>query len=368
MKGYNNYKIQGLDGLRALAALAVFGVHFQQKTDFQGGEIGFFNLTRLLINGNTGVALFFILSGFLLSIPFWRFRLEQAGWPLISNYWVKRLARIVPAYYLCLAILVINNQYWDNADKINDVLLHVLFLYNYSNDYFYSLNPPFWTIGIEMQFYLLMPLIFFGLSKFKNPVSNLLLLVLIVSCYLLHVTFMESGLVSGVVASHSVLANLPLFLIGVLIGQFYRNPEQNVLDRKPSIGWDLVFWVGSLLILIILASPLSGVLNLPHGRYNFPLVPLTLALVVISASRSVSALILLENGLIRRLGVISYGIYLFHLPIQNLTARFMKPLGLVAAESWLIFGVISLLATILFASLSYVYFERPIMRFIKSKG
>jgi len=62
--------IAGLDGLRALAALAVFGVHFQQITGV-AGRVGPFDVQTLLANGNTGVCLFFVLSGFLLSLPFW---------------------------------------------------------------------------------------------------------------------------------------------------------------------------------------------------------------------------------------------------------------------------------------------------------
>ena len=61
--------LPGLHGLRALAALLVFGVHFNQIVQLDY-DIGPFSLYRLLANGNHAVSLFFTLSGFLLSLPF----------------------------------------------------------------------------------------------------------------------------------------------------------------------------------------------------------------------------------------------------------------------------------------------------------
>mgnify|MGYP003678798755 CR=1 FL=1 len=82
--------IAAFDGLRACAALAVFGVHFQQIAQFSPGNIGVFDIERALINGNVGVSLFFTLSGFLLSIPFWRAKTGVARQPAIDAYWVHR--------------------------------------------------------------------------------------------------------------------------------------------------------------------------------------------------------------------------------------------------------------------------------------
>ncbi len=64
-------RLPGLDGLRALAALSVFGVHFNQIVQFDC-HIGPVSVYRLLANGNHAVSLFFSLSGFLLSLPFWK--------------------------------------------------------------------------------------------------------------------------------------------------------------------------------------------------------------------------------------------------------------------------------------------------------
>src|SRR2546430_2063210 len=102
--------IAGLDGLRAIAALAVFGVHLQQMTGLKG-SFGPFDVERLLANGNTGVCLFFMLSGFLLSLPFYGSQAvlqhgsSGMGWSI--GYAIRRIGRIVPVYYLALTALIV---------------------------------------------------------------------------------------------------------------------------------------------------------------------------------------------------------------------------------------------------------------------
>lgn len=112
-----------------MAALSVFGVHYQQLTHVDPGSIGPFDLKTLLINGNTGVALFFVLSGVLLSLPYWRVGKDSGPLPSLGGYWLRRLARILPAYYLCLTVLVIQNGYWQKSSRINDVLSHYLLFF-----------------------------------------------------------------------------------------------------------------------------------------------------------------------------------------------------------------------------------------------
>ena len=96
----------------AFACLAVFGVHFQQITHAEG-RIGPVDLGHLLENGNRGVCLFLVLTGFLLSLPFWRADNHPATRAISQSGWLKhahvrnRMARISPAYLPCLAVLVV---------------------------------------------------------------------------------------------------------------------------------------------------------------------------------------------------------------------------------------------------------------------
>ena len=96
-------RLAGLDGLRGVACLMVFLYHLRwhaqpSVTDPLRLELFGFNLERLLARFDAGVAIFFVLSGLLLSLPFWRAILGEATAPDVRRYFWRRLCRIVPAY------------------------------------------------------------------------------------------------------------------------------------------------------------------------------------------------------------------------------------------------------------------------------
>lgn len=186
--------VPGMDGLRAIAALAVFLVHFNQQARLQV-ELGPFDLARWLANGNTGVALFFVLSGFLLATPFWRQQYAAGAQLDVKQYFLRRLARILPAYYMCLGGLIAIKLAAGGFPSINNVLSHVLFLYNVSDHNILSLNEPFWTLAVEMQFYLVLPLLMWGLLRCDRTAAFLWVSGLAVAAYLLNY-----GLVSYLLA------------------------------------------------------------------------------------------------------------------------------------------------------------------------
>ncbi|MCP4451492.1 MAG: acyltransferase family protein, partial [Planctomycetes bacterium] len=103
--------LPGLNGLRALAALSVFGVHFNQIVQLDW-QIGPFNIYTLLANGKHAVSLFLSLSGFLLSLPFWNRLVSGKPLPSIRDYLIRRLIRILPAYYVVLTVLVLLSGLW----------------------------------------------------------------------------------------------------------------------------------------------------------------------------------------------------------------------------------------------------------------
>ena len=157
--GHSPERIAALDGLRGVACLLVFGVHFAQITQLDG-RLGPFELGRLLANGHIGVALFFALSGMLLSLPFWQAKLDAADAPKVGRYFANRCVRILPAYYVCLTALIIDNRIWEGTNGWSIVGLHYALAFNYADWSIFAINPPFWTIAVEVQFYLLLPLFF----------------------------------------------------------------------------------------------------------------------------------------------------------------------------------------------------------------
>lgn len=374
--------IPGLDGLRALACLAVFGVHFQQTVSLQG-NIGPFSLSRFLENGNTGVALFFVLSGFLLSIPFWRSLERAEPVPRWHIFWLKRAARILPAYFLCLTLLVVHNRLWEQTGESTNILLHYLLLFNYSPQHIFSINPPFWTLAVEVQFYALLPLIFLLIAAFPRRVQMPAVAGLAVLAYAVHMGLIQCGscrewwpwsgqddAAQNPVFTYSLLAHLPHFLLGVLGGGWHSVLKAARRRRFFAVqrGSEAVFWLAAAAIFVILATPLDARLSIPFGRYNLPFVPVLLTLIVLSAGHAVFIKALLELAPVRWLGHISYGVYIYHLPVLNVVGRNMQSAGLEAKEHWLILLAAALGLTVAVAAISYYLVEHPIFRRIRRVG
>lgn len=101
-------RFTGADGVRAIACLSVILHHLSQRLAMPAQEKWLQEVQSVALLGNSGVSLFFVLSGFLLSFPFWSAYLENEAFPSIRTYAKRRAARIMPGYYVsflvCLAL------------------------------------------------------------------------------------------------------------------------------------------------------------------------------------------------------------------------------------------------------------------------
>jgi len=141
-----------LDALRAIAALSVLSFHFRAFTQVFNGVPFFANYAPL---GMFGVDLFFVLSGFFICGAI--IRAEQ--WSP-RRFSIQRVRRIVPAYYFSVLILVLTGIFTAGAalnwNKLGlDVLEHLFFIHNLGERFRSTINGVYWTLGIEMSFYLL---------------------------------------------------------------------------------------------------------------------------------------------------------------------------------------------------------------------
>ncbi|PHS05656.1 MAG: hypothetical protein COA78_15105 [Blastopirellula sp.] len=371
-------QIKGLNGLRALACLAVFGVHFQQITGVSG-SLGPFDVTRFFENGNTGVCLFFGLSGFLLSLPLWRSELSASSGPWLGKYLRSRAVRIVPVYYICLTALVIFQRHWTSGGKLADTLSHYLFVNNLSERFFYQISSPFWSIALQVQFYVVLPLVFWLLCRASSnkSIQVSFILALSLGCYVLHYFIMECGDQIGTnfgiqdfvtsrstVFSHSVLAHMPHLLWGVFAGWLYLKLMASKSSFRRTGLCEATVWISGLAVLVILGTSLDEVLQVPHGRYNFPFVPALITAIIACTPLTTAACWLLDSLPLRRLGEISFGVYVFHLPCMKLVGRVLPLIDYSAKENSLLFAILSFGLSIAVATISYIAIERPLLRYV----
>jgi peptidoglycan/LPS O-acetylase OafA/YrhL len=153
--------IKALDGVRAIAALLVLSSHLNGLAGSPWNLKEFPLLeSTLAVFGVSGVELFFSLSGSLLFMPYAKAMLFQTEWPSTRTFYLRRIFRIWPAYYFILAMMILffeleylQPAYWKR------LALFLTFFMDSSPKTWQQLDGPFWTLAIEWQFYILLPLI-----------------------------------------------------------------------------------------------------------------------------------------------------------------------------------------------------------------
>ena len=167
-------RIPGADGLRAFACLLVLWHHTTQRFNPENSATWIQNIHFFGMRGEVGVSLFFVLSGCLLSIPFWNSLLNADLFPSLRFYAINRAARIIPAYWFnlvfCTVIaLLVFGQDIDWWRLISGLLF--INSYHYSSFFPAELNGPLWSIGLEVSCYLLLPIVLFLLIKSSKKIS-----------------------------------------------------------------------------------------------------------------------------------------------------------------------------------------------------
>ncbi len=160
--------IATLDSVRALACLSVIFFHINSVPH----DFHVWNLqasvpaltAALLFVGRYGVTLFFVLSGFLLFLPFANALIFEQAWPSLRRFYLRRAFRILPAYYLTLILVVLLfQQGYLQPQRWGELALFFTFLMDSSKVTFKQLNAPFWTLAVEWQYYMVLPLLVLGM-------------------------------------------------------------------------------------------------------------------------------------------------------------------------------------------------------------
>ncbi|HEY2601532.1 MAG TPA: acyltransferase [Thermoleophilaceae bacterium] len=353
----------GLDGLRALAALSVVCFHvwlyrFPDPTRIR--QSGLFD--DVLSDFRLGLILFFVLSGYLLYRGFARAALRQDEPVNLGVYALRRSARILPAYYL--AMLGTFALLWGARSTPGvrlpdggDLALFAFFGQNYSTHTILTFNPVTWTLCLEVLFYALLPLlgaIGYRWSEGRARRQAALLLGLIgfglawnAGVYLLG---------GNMLAGKALPAYLPYFALGMLLALWVeRSVERH--GQPPRVG--------PLATLALLVAGIAGVVcnGIWHASAAADAVPLlTGAIQNLPAGIGFAALLAavvvgrgpatawIHARPLALIGLVSYGIYLWHVPLMLFGVRFgllphafvprlftvLVPAVLAGTASWLL--------------------------------
>ncbi|HKQ68816.1 MAG TPA: acyltransferase, partial [Polyangiaceae bacterium] len=225
--------IASLDGIRAIALLLTVFDHLLLSSFFtphvDQADLGFLRQTKpWWENARSGVQLFFVLSGFLLFIPYARTLLGLKPFPSTRKYYARRALRIMPAYWISLvAIGLFFAPYHFGADPAVDFGLHALMLHGWSTTTFFSINSPYWTMAVEAHFYLLLPWLAHLLISITRSPRVRTPAFLALGCFLLagHPLLMFVFERSGALRDHrtivEVFQHLSAFSVGMACSVLY---------------------------------------------------------------------------------------------------------------------------------------------------
>lgn len=354
--------LPALDGLRGLAAALVVLTHAAFLTGF-GTSAGLAG--HLLARGDFGVAIFFALSGFLLHRSLTRESLDDGGLN-VGAYAVRRVARIIPAYWLALLAVVIV------ADP--DLRLWVLTAFGlqiYVGDMAIPAFGQSWSIATEASFYVALPFVVLLLGRIRRRSPGLPLALLVATLVLTTMLPLLTGPAEygeNLLLERWLPWRAPHFLIGMLCAEALLLPHHRIARTLKRLGSDAA---GCLLLAgaayLASTTPMAGSLNL-QPAHGIALFMRTLLATIVAAGlllplalgRSSVWSRALAHPFLRWLGLVSYGLFLWHLPV-------FTALYAVSGAPFFHGGLLPLLAvglpiSLLLATLSHQLVELPTSR------
>jgi peptidoglycan/LPS O-acetylase OafA/YrhL len=363
------------DSLRAIAALSVLGFH--------AGYFAFYTadtpLRKFTSHLDVGVTVFFLISGFLLYRPFVRARLVDERAPHTGAYAWRRFLRIVPAYWVALTVVTI----WLSLDGVFTARgIPTFYGFAQIYDARYSLGGigQAWTLCVEITFYAFLPIWAFGMRRMRGGIrSELVALALLWLASLAYKAWALKQVGPTDLNSGPYLQPLPNFLDQFAIGMalaalsvHFEMREQvprwvELVRRHSWLPWAVA---AAAFVFVSVGIGFSGELIQRYGARRFlarhelySLIALGLILPAIFAEpgRGLAGRVL-ANRVLTYLGLVSYGIYLYHFAVLHqlqdwLGAGKGGPL-LVRLAIYLVVGAAG--ATLL-ATISYFAVERPVL-------
>lgn len=355
-------KLAILDPIRGFAALTVLVYHciehFGWKSFPAGWPLVWFKY------GWMGVDIFFVLSGLVIGLStFSRINKGEVGWNLFRNFMRRRLARILPLYFLTLIafILLVGGRPWD-FDLAKDFAAHFILIHNIFGQYHGSINGTNWSVGVELQFYLLFILLSTWLYRTRAIVFVLLAIAVSwawrFACF---IALRNNGDAFQMFhATTQITGLLDEFAIGVLLARIIRTDWFRKLTSAQI--WLKLF---VLLLAIALFTYSMQIYQALSSYWNyFSMVVMFRSLLGLSFAGLIFSLITLfprdriHDSLIpfSYLGVISYGIYLWHLPVILLiNSRLVNMQPLQAT-------FLTLVSTLILSVATWHLFEKPILK------
>ncbi|EEL19466.1 O-acetyl transferase [Bacillus cereus Rock1-3] len=358
-------RIKELDSIRGLAALTVVFGHFCLMLPSLPNSIKFSPL-RFLWAGGEAVIVFYVLSGFVLSMALYHSK---------TNYWgylIKRFVRIYIPYYfwiiITFALFILFSPYevaglrdwfydrWQGSITKIDIINHIVLLNNFFTE---NYNPVIWSLAQEMRISIVFPLLF--LLFYKLSWKKTILIALSFSLISVFLNMLHIGKAEGFYNGYAdTLHFTSMFMVGMLLFKYQEKLiylYQNMKKYKKGflIALGIILYLYSILIYGFSRNDTTFLFK-DWG------VVMGVSIFIIMAMSNLKIKAFLNKSVFVYLGEISYSIYLCHFPIMMVLFKLLY-------TKIPIFFLLTLciIMTLLFSIVSYHLIEKKCINWAKQR-
>lgn len=323
-------RIHWLDPLRGSACLLVVIAHIiSVHTEYGIYASGC---------GKIGVWMFFILSSFLLTLPYSQGK-KFDGHDVFSFY-IKRVVRVMPCYIVILCV-----SYGIGYIQSGTAFVNHIFMIEGTGH--------FWTVPVEMKFYLIAPLVLLCITMIKNKnfqIGMISLLIIIFTIYFPYTSYIENSI--------SLYWYLPVFLMGILTSILYVKYKDKFNDK-----YIFDIFVIMILLTVLLSMPYFRFLTLDiqpdrylQNKYLFFGIAWSILILSIAHGRYIKR-ILEKSKILSWIGKISFPLYLIHYIVLLYANQYF--------ENYKLMFVFVIVISIVLASVCYYLIEKPCISYMK---
>lgn len=356
--------LENMTGLRGWAVMMVLIFHTWGIT---GGNVKInipftdlsVGLTKIIKSGEWGVDIFFVLSGFLLTLPLIKNGIQPIQWEKIKDFYFRRALRILPAFYFAsLAAIYILYYHFQQAPTALQALAQITFTNN-----FFSIPPlrgAFWSLAPEVMFYITLPFLITLAARTKHFLAIFIMMLPAVVAYRFFVINQPIIEAKGAFL-FSLPGRIDQFSAGIVCAYM-------VLKHPPSARTGRNFFAAGAIGLLLFAAFIGRRGDMFFNRdvlYYFTqsIVAILAAFMIYGgASSSKSVKIILGNKIAIFIGLISYSIYLWHTIILDVYARTQTLQNIAIHQKLLVTMASTWPAIMLVSFFSYLFTEQPFLK------
>lgn len=311
--------IPEIDGLRFLAIVPVVFQHFSERilNIYPTGDGESNQLAWICSHGHIGVYIFFAISGFIISLPFAKEKLSQGKPVSLKHYFLRRVTRIEPPYLIVMtllffALLIAKNESFSGMWP--HYLASIFYVHRYIFDQWSPINPPAWTLEVEVAFYLIAPFILSFYFSVKNAIvrRTILISAIAIKVFVANTTILFDDL----------YLTLPFlieyFCVGILVADFFLTSNDAKSNNKRNL-----FDVVAIVSIMVLFSTWSWDKNIV---WKWPFL-ISLFFTFYGCLRGHLVKKFFQLPWITAIGGMCYTIYLLHLAFAEFMASVIKKIS-----------------------------------------